>query len=63
MDLDHENVVRYYEIQQDRVFQRPYMDDTRVSYIVMERVGAMSLFDYIVIDGEFSERICRYFFR
>ena len=39
------------------------MDDATVSYIVMERVGAMSLFDYIVIDDGFSERICRYFFR
>lgn len=63
MDLDHGNVVRYYEIQQDRLFQRPDMDNATVSYIVMERVGAMSLFDYIVIDDGFSERICRYFFR
>ena len=63
MDLHHVNVVRFYEIQQNRVFQRPDIDDTRVSYIVMERVGAMSLFDYIAIAGGFSERICRYFFR
>ena len=38
------------------------MDDTIVSYIKMEQVGAVCLFDYIVIDGGFPESFCRYFF-
>ena len=33
-----------------------------VSYVRMEQVGAVSLFDYIVIDHGLPESFCRYFF-
>ena len=38
------------------------MDDTRASFFVIEQVGAIELFDYIVIFYGFSERLCCYFF-
>ena len=61
--LNHENVVRYHEFNENSMIQKPDGRTKNVAYIVQEMIEGGELFDYIANSGAFSEDVCRYYFK
>ena len=61
--LDHQNIVKYYQFQENSVQNKKSGEKVPVAYIAQEPVLGGELFDYVANTGPFSEEICRYYFK
>lgn len=62
-DLQHPNIVRYFEFKESATLTKANGSQKNVAYIVQELVPGGEIFDYIANSGPFSEPVCRYFFK
>ena len=61
--LNHENVVRYHEFNENSTIQKENGKTKNVAYIVQEMISGGELFDYVANSGAFTEEVCRHYFK
>ena len=60
---DHENIVKYYEMEEEAELVEANGRKTRVAYLAQEPIFGGEFFDWVVSSGQtFEEPVCRYFF-
>ena len=59
--LDHKHVLKYFEFNENAVWNKKDGSQVNVAYIVSELVPGGELFDYVANSGPFGEKICRYY--
>ena len=61
--LNHKNICKYYDYQENRTLEKLNGKTKNVTYIVQELVDGSELFSYITDTGVFSENMCRHLFK
>ena len=61
--LNHKNVVRYFEFKEHAIWNKKNGSQVEVAYIAQEMIPGGELFDYVANSGPFKESICKYFFK
>ena len=61
--LDHNNVVKYFEFKEHAIMTKSNGTQVEVAYIAQEMISGGELFDYVANSGPFSEPICKYYFK
>ena len=61
--LDHNNVVKYFEFKERSVMTKSNGTSVEVAYIAQEMISGGELFDYVANSGPFKEDVCKYFFK
>lgn len=61
-DLDHLNLVKLLDWDEDAKYIRPSGTQVKVFYLALELVSGGELFDFIAETGRFTEDVARYYF-
>ena len=61
--LDHPNIVKLYEYDENGVKAKRSGETEDVLYLVLELIKGGELFDFISSTGAFSEPVARYYFK
>ena len=61
-NLDHANIVKFYEFKEKATKVKSNGQNVAVSYIVLELISGGELFDYVALQA-FAPEVCRYYFR
>jgi len=61
LDLNHENIIKIYEIYQDEEYRKRNGKVVKRTILVLEYAENGEIYDYISETGAFSEPVCRYF--
>ena len=60
-DLEHPNIVKIFDVQQDVEYKRANGKTTKETFLVLELAPNGELFDYVAETDYFGEPTCRYF--
>ena len=61
--LKHDNIVEFIHFNLEATDGEKNGENKKIAYMVMELAEGGSLVEKILIDGAFSEQICRHYFK